>query len=251
MSRGSQVAGIAILAVLVTALCAVALRSPAAGHDTVVYAAPVTEAPQPSALFVGDSYPAGTGAGSRQGSWACTTARELGWNCNLDAQGGTGFVADGRRNNGTSQPMIGRLPATEQRYLADVVVVDAGRNDATFRSADVAGAIAAYLRAVRAAWPKAQLVVIEPYFLNRRARVLSTFVTQRLRQETERLDGQLIDPVGEGWVPPAASSGLTDPDGVHPNPAGHRYIARHLTADLRRLGLADLPVTDQRGPLAG
>lgn len=247
---GLQDVGLGALAVAVLAGALFAVQGPGEAPAAQQPAAAVATYPaapeQVAALFVGDSFTAGTGAADQQHAESCLTAAELGWICNLDAQGGTGFVADGRADSPTSGPLASRLAQTHQHYLADVIVVDAGRNDAALPAAQVRGAVTAYLKALRAAWPEAELVLVAPYFLDSTS-PLGTPGTAFLRAQAERFDAQLIDPVGEGWVRDDRTSGLTVEDGVHPSPEGHAYLARHLVEDLRRLGLGDVSITDLRG----
>lgn len=249
MRKPVQAVWLAPLAAIAGVLCVLALRSPAPPAETVTARPPAassspTPTPeQPAALWIGDSYTAGTGAKSPTRAESCLTSDAMGWICNLDAQGGTGFIANGHRNNLDFEPLGKRLAATHERFLADVVIVDAGRNDGSSPPSEVIPAARDYLRSVESAWPKAKLVVVLPYFMSSGAEPPSRSLNAALRSETERLGGQVIDPIGEGWINDRAKS-LTISDGVHPNPAGHRYIARHLTQDLRRLGLGEVPITD-------
>jgi hypothetical protein len=195
---------------------------------------------QPSSLWIGDSYTAGEGASSAQDAESCRAAAVMGWICNLDAEAGTGFVNDGHVN----EPVASRLATDRTQYLADVVIVDAGRDDVTFAASRVRRAIAMTFRRIHADWPKARLVVIDPYLMTS-SKEIDPALTQYLRSTTKRYGGLFLDPIAEGWISPAKTQGLTTADGLDPKPAGHRYIARHLVADFRRHGLSDLPITDQ------
>ncbi len=239
-----------LLVVLAGYLCFLALQPAPVESAAFNVDAPEGPSQQLSALFVGDGYAAGAGAASRAEAWSCLTARSMGWICNLDAQEGTGFLADGRQHNASYAPLLSRLSDTRARYLADVVIVDAGRWDADADTVALTDAMVAYLRAVRAAWPKAELVAIEPYRMDSPEPVLDEVETQALRDELKRLNGAAIDPIGAGWIDPAVTGRLTAANGVQPNTAGHEYIAKHVTAALRDLGLDDARVTDTRSPLA-
>lgn len=230
---------LAVFAVLVVGFAAYTVRH--VRHQTTVptAAGPAKSGPapattkQPVSLWIGDSYTAGTGADNPGESEAALAAAGMGWIFNSDAQGGTGFISNGHTNSAAFTPLSGRLSGTVADDLADVVVIDAGRNDpASVRTVDAARR---YLARVRAAWPHAKVVLIAPYFL-----ALGTEpnppVTTFYRTQAKRRDTYLIDPVAEGWVGPQVSS-LTISDGVHPNPAGHRYIANHLVRDLKALGV--------------
>jgi lysophospholipase L1-like esterase len=203
---------------------------------------------RPSALFVGDSFYAGSGTSGPDAAYACLTAQMMDWVCNLDAQGGTGYVADGSPNDANFGPFAERLPDDFTRYRADVIIVDGGRNDV---NADVNGvhtAAANYLRAVRSNWPKATLVVVVPAYMASTPQNFPFGVElgQRLRDTLQPLGGILIDPMADGWIPATNVGALMSADGVHPNPDGHRYLAEHLRDELLDAGLGSLQVTDGR-----
>ncbi len=249
MSTALRNAAIVGLAALVLILTLFVLR-PAPAVETRVVAPPsvVQEQPNPAALWVGDSFTEGYGARNpRMNGYACPVSQAMGWTCNLDAQGGTGYINNGRRNVETYGPFKDRLQSVRRRYLADVIIVDGGRNDRIRPAADVATAARKYLTAVRELWPRAEIVVIAPYFLRDNDVAFSRELVTGLEPTLAEIDAHLIDPVAEGWIPAANAPQLLF-DEVHPNDAGYRYIAKHLIADLRRLGLADVAVTDRRGP---
>jgi lysophospholipase L1-like esterase len=238
---------IAPLAVIVVVLATLAMRRPAIPAGAAIQ--PAGQHVDPSALFLGDSYTAGTGATGVTTGEACLTANALGWVCNLDAQGGTGFVTGAPSSAGFGA-LPTRLTATHSAKLADIIIIDAGRNDGDQDPAKVQTAIRNYLHAVRQAWPLAKLVVVEPYYMGQAASPLSPATLAVLRAQTKRAGGVLVDPIGEGWIKRSLTAKMTIKDGIHPTPAGHRYIARHLVADLRRLGLDTVAVTDRRGAAA-
>jgi hypothetical protein len=201
--------------------------------------------PQPAALFVGDSYTLGTGASGARQAESCLTADALGWSCNLDAEDGTGFINNGHSFDLTASALLGRLKDTKARYYADIILVDAGRSDARFASEQVQRAETIYLTALRAAWPKATLVLIAPYYMSSFAPLFGSSYLHYLQVQAKRFSAAVLDPIGEGWIS-EATAGMTTLDRVDPDAAGHRYIAQHLVADLRRLGLGQVPLTDPR-----
>ncbi len=236
-----KLVGIAVLAAVVVLLVVITL-TPAAESPGAVAVKPPAGNPEeasPSALFVGDSFPAGSGAPSKNEAASCLAAAAMGWVCNVDAQAATGFLADGQHVASKYSRLIDRLPDSRRRYLADIVIIDAGRNDKRAPSAELNAAITEYLDAVRRAWPKAELVVIEPYVMNSQAPVLAPDALNHLRAEAERHGAHVINPHASGWILPGGTSKDLDAD-------GHRYIAQRLVAALRELGLDDLEVTDRR-----
>jgi lysophospholipase L1-like esterase len=174
-------------------------------------------------------------------------AIQMNWICNLDAQPGTGYLNDGSANNAAFRPFAQRLEEDARKYRADVIVVDGGRNDTPAGASATAAAAAEYLAAVRRQWPRAVLVVIAPFFVTLAAvdYPVGVELGQRLHDIVPPLGGVVIDPMASGWAPPPEPATMVSTDGVHPNPAGHRYLADHLSQALREVGLGDVPLTDR------
>jgi lysophospholipase L1-like esterase len=225
----------------VLAFAAVAVVS--AGWVLVHDPGPVQAVPSPAStatataepvvsLWLGDSYTVGTGARSPDESEACLTAKALGWACERDAQGGTGFVADGHFGSKTYRPLGGRLEATIAKYDPDVVVIDAGRNDWSIPRDDVKAAIRSYFQRVDQAWPDTVTVVVAPYILGPGDGTPhgASWIGAYEKTLAGKYGWTFIDPVAAGW--PAHTAKLTISDGVHPSPEGHAFIAEHLAPAL-------------------
>lgn len=193
----------------------------------------VIDSRPPVALWFGDSFTAGTGATGQGTAESCLTSVALGYVCALDAQGGTGYVADGQVNSKSFQPLGKRLPETASQYQhPDLIVIDAGRNDGTAPIAEVEAAAARYYNGIEKAYPNKPVVLIAPYFMGDGP---GAFADLRawMRQQAKARDWVFIDPIAEGWT--RSWSGLVIADGVHPSPAGHKAIAERLSAALAEL----------------
>jgi lysophospholipase L1-like esterase len=255
---GRRASRTATLTLLIACLCVTiavgalldSARQVPGGRETPPSALTPTVRPIPSALFVGDSYTAGTGAADPQQGYACLTATAMGWQCNVDGEGGTGFLGDGHFNSAAFSPLPDRLQRDATKFLADVIIVDAGRNDGRFPVHDVLTAANNYLQRLRRVWPKAPIVVIVPGYLwsTPEDDPFSVQLVRGLRSLLPEVGGYLIDPVGGRWIRPEQVSTLTWTDGIHPNASGHRYLAQRLTDALRADGLASLTLTDARRP---
>lgn len=244
MVRSVRFLFVVLVAVGVGALVYLAAqtKTPPAYHGPTFQVATNAALPsQPSSLWIGDSYTAGTGASSQATAESCLTAQAMGWICNVDAQGGTGFVNPGPGPD--TQPLPKRLAADKAQFLADVVIVDAGRNDGTLPESQIEAAAAREFAGIHKDWPKARIVAIVPYYMNGTGRSAAFAAFERAQMA--KYHGIVVDPVAEGWISASKTASMTISDHVHPNPAGHRDIARHLTADFRRNGLTHLPVTDR------
>ncbi len=225
---------------LVLALCAVAIllawRSQVAAPGTAASRPPASKGAthlrgsrEPTvALFIGDSYSAGAAGVLPTQTFPCLTAEKLGWACNLDAQGGTGYVANGHENSHAFTRYSGRLKQTRALFTADVIIVSGGRNDMG-KPADERRASLAYFRAVTRAYPHSRLVVLSPFWVNDGtppAQVQS--LRQRILESSKAVGATYI--VTDGWLRPKDIG----KDGVHPTVAGHRHLAAELAAALRR-----------------
>lgn len=191
-----------------------------------------------SSLWIGDSYTHGDFGLGPNDSASCQVAEALHWACHLDAQGGTGFINDGHVNTHAFSPLPTRLASTRKSYGADVVIVDAGRNDPN--STKTRATMVSYLRQVRADWPKAKIVVIIPFFM--RSTTPSPF-TGVLTKQAKAIGAIVEDPFKNGWIKPVLVRGLVAADGVHPNPAGYVYLTAHFLKDFKALGLDKVAVT--------
>ncbi|MEV7430289.1 SGNH/GDSL hydrolase family protein [Nocardioides sp. NPDC092400] len=201
-------------------------------------ASPTAE-PEPAdevvSLWIGDGYTAGVGADSPEDGYACQTAEELDWTCEVDAVEGTGFA-----NAATGDALLDRLPQVQRGVEdPDIVVVDAGRNDLRIVSTiNLRAAMDDYLSRLRAAYPEAVLVQVVPWTLTQDA-PLPDDVAGSVRDLAEKYDGYVVDPYGAGW----AGAGRTDrpalrSPGGGASQDGHDYVAERL---IRALGDLDLP----------
>ena len=135
-------------------------------------------------VWIGDGYTA----------QSCDAAEQLGWECTVDAQQGTGFLSDGTAFDPDNQTLADRL-ADLPRQQPDVVVVDAGRNDlGVFATGAVLGAMDDYLGRLREQYPDAVLVQIVPW--TREQPDPDPAVLRAVRQLMQKYDGHALDPDG-------------------------------------------------------
>lgn len=207
-----------LLIAVALALC-VAGPGAAAGQPRL---GPAHSAAKPSALWVGDSYTMGAGATNpRIYAEAKLVSRALGWHLELDAAGGTGFVAA----SGYGPPIPARLPNDKARYAPAFVVIDGGRNDHASTSAETQ-AVTAYFDAVARDFPEAHVIVITPFLM--RSQPSDYSATRSILEAQARSHSwQCIDPLSAGWIN-SESAALVAADGVHPDDAGYAYLAGHL-----------------------
>lgn len=190
---------------------------------------PPDTSPLPISLWIGDSYTAGAGARTGRYGEAIATSVYLGWQTDLDAEGGTGFVARPKgRHHRHDKPVPARLAADAVSFPGvDVVVIDAGRNDVGHRPAVIHRAIVSSFRRVARDFPASAVVVIAPYLM--RSKPGDFLAIRRLeRQLAKKYRWAFVDPIAAGWIN-RHSANLVRPDGIHPNQKGYDYIVAHLT----------------------
>ena len=192
-------------------------------------------------MFLGDSYTVGDRGVQPESTYASATARLFGWQVVVGGRSGTGYVVTGRGTQAflsLFESQLGWRPAP------DMLIVSGGHNDWRVPAPQVAAAAHLVLERARQRWPGTRIVLLGPLW-GTGSPVPGVIA---IRDELKRLAGQLgipfIDPIGEKWITGDRSAGTGNAvhfikaDRTHPTPAGHRYVATRLAADIERLGLA-------------
>ena len=224
-----------VLAVLVVVLGVQAIRHvggeevPSGGG--VGLPSPTGDAP--AVLFVGDNYTA-AGAGITN-TYARQTAKTMGWVYLLDAQAGTGFVAAGQQRSSANGPYFSRLDRVKSVFRPDYVIVTGGRNDAGENSTRVVQAATSYLHAVRKAFPDARMIIVAPFWVDSRPPSTLLALRNAERGLAPALHAAFIDPLSQGWITNQNQSQYIGGDRVDPTVEGHAYLARLLTAEVKRI----------------
>ncbi|WP_242371741.1 MULTISPECIES: SGNH/GDSL hydrolase family protein [Anaeromyxobacter] len=200
-----------------------------AGHAAPPRDAAVPDAPQ--VIFFGSSTTAGTGASRPERRWTTLLARHAGWSeVNEGLPGSTLTDVTGRP-----------APSGELRWRAlagsglrpGVVVVMYGANDAIagvpLGEADAPGtfrhAAASVLRGLRAAFPRAVLVVCTPQPGRRLDRARRAPYDAALADEA-RAVGAVVVRGDEAFAPEALPRFAADT--IHLNDAGHAALAAYV-----------------------
>lgn len=207
----------------------------------------------PAALFLGDSYTMGPYALADLG-YACLTAANMGWECNLDNQPGTGYIAGGE--NQRLPKVVGaievdstsineRFAHVREMYRADIVVLDGGRNDLRFGPLYLRNMMELTIYRAIEAWPNARIVVILPWLVMNPAVLIpdtdipvNTYLTTEMRSIPAFDAVTIIDPAALGWFKDGEADEYVSDDLVHPNFAGNRKVAEYLTRALQQDGFA-------------
>ncbi|RZU34096.1 SGNH/GDSL hydrolase family protein [Blastococcus saxobsidens] len=188
----------------------------ASGRSTAM-AGPAEDA---RVVVIGDGYTAGTAQGREDpGAWpALLDRRSDDVTVEVSAADGAGFVT-----TNVFGRTIGSLAAAAPMAGADVVVVFAGRADGPDVAGEVGTAARDVLAQARAAAPDAGIVVIGPAWPGAEVPAEVTANRDAIAGAAAEAGVRFVDPLAEGWF--GEEGGLIAADGVHPTPAGHRYLA--------------------------
>jgi lysophospholipase L1-like esterase len=230
-----QNTGLAVLTVLVLAGAVWTIVKPYPGEPwrpprTAAAAqtpAPEPATPRPVAAFAGDSYAEGSGATSARLRWSSRVARQMGWRELNFGQGETGYVDQGEPPDTAALPQ--RVPAVVAAD-PDVVVVWTGLNDVAggYPMPKIRAAINTTYTHLRRGLPQARIVAVAPIWPDGDppARILR--MGNLVQSAAARVDAEYVET--RRWYDDLA--GLRADDGLHPDDAGHRMLARRLTAAL-------------------
>ncbi|GGG27937.1 hypothetical protein GCM10007304_47220 [Rhodococcoides trifolii] len=216
--------------------------------------APPTDAAgsQQSMLFFGDTYTAGPSQLPNR-SYACLAATRLGYLCNVESDVNLAYVAGTITQPATATQGVGptidvptvdsRIDRAQVLYRADVVVLDAGRNDLSRSSTALSAAFLTTVEHARRAWPTARLVVIAPWSIDNlepnvataagRPVPVDTLMQDALDSSTALAGVTLVDPGALGWLRGQNIEQLRAADNLLvPNEQGHALVADALVSAL-------------------
>jgi lysophospholipase L1-like esterase len=196
-----------------------------------------------AAAIIGDSYTEGAGATDWAAGYAYLLAAAERWRpVVIDGISGAGYVKTGSARRPYT---IAKAIPDAVRCRARVVLVVAGRNDAGFAQPQaVERAARSDLQELRERLPRARIVVVGPIWQSTPVPMNVIATRNAVYSAAATIAGvSWIDPIAERWFTGSViagtpnASGFINPDGVHPNDAGHRHIEMLLFDDLYRLGI--------------
>lgn len=176
---------------------------------------------------VGDSYTTGSDEGGRDANgWLARTGWLLGAagkpaETAVAAEGGAGYGVRG--NHGSLfADLATRVVAPDEA----LVVFFGSRNDDVADPNLLAGHIRDALGVARRSAPNARLLVIGPPWPTAPPPEAVLRVRDILLAESVAAQAEFIDPLAEGWF--VGRPDLIGGDGVHPNDAGHVWLAERI-----------------------
>lgn len=177
------------------------------------------------AVVLGDTFT--TGVDEVPGpEWPEVLADELGWEVEVDAVPGSGYLVAGA---GTD--FVDRVEAVIDQE-PDVVLLAGGVSDLGRPVEEIRGAAAEVVQRLESALPETEVVVLSP-FSNGPPGELTTALTDALEEVAAANEAEFVDV--SGMLP--LGQGLIAADGVHPSEQGHEELARQIA---ERLGSLEL-----------
>lgn len=251
----ARTAAIAVVVVAAIGLViGVYINQERVGRPDVPQAGPTYQVPtstsfavpaDPRLLIVGDSYTAGTAAKPATSGWAYLVAKALGWPDRIDGTSGTGFSWGGADNGSGGGDYATRIAtrARDRSFVPNVVILQGGQNDWRGTPQQVYDGTRSTIAEAKSAWPGVQVVVIGPSQPQPGGALLAR-VADPISRASNTEGAPFIDPIKLRWFTDQNSRQFSgDPNGTHPNTAGHRYLADRVLEQLRALGIT----TQNRG----
>jgi acyl-CoA thioesterase-1 len=208
--------------------------APASGQQ--VSAAAPRHAPQhqprPLLAVVGASFSAGIGAGHPDHAWPQDLARLLHWRLAVSTDPGAGYVNPGAGHRGPFSHLAAHLHLG--RLDPDTVIIQGGHDDIGCPLPLLRSRVESLIGAVHREAPRSRLAVLT-VFPRGRPSPAALATDQAIVAAARRADPAVLvfDPIASHWRFPRIG------DHLHPTPAGHEWIARHLAAGLRDPGTLD------------
>lgn len=213
------------LAVLVAAAAVPWVRS-VAGRPVPVrhYEATMLGSAQYHIAVIGDSYTAGSAEGGQgpngwtERAWRTLAERGVPIAADVASEGGAGYAVRGSRG-GLFQDLTARSVQPDDA----LVLFFGSRNDQDAHPAQLTQLVRDTLGLARRVTPSAKMLVIGPPWPT--ADVPDTVLRIRdiLDAEAQGVGAEFVDPIADHWF--VEQPGLIGADGVHPNNAGHEYLA--------------------------
>lgn len=176
--------------------------------------------------IIGDSYSSGSEEDSgRESLWWNRLATELTFRTQVLAVGGSGYVAVSPEDKAAGT-FLNR--ANEVAKNARAVLVFGSRNDEppSAQPSEVGQAASAVIAEVRRRAPGARIVMIGPPWTGDNPPNWLVSDRDAIRAEANQAGVEFLDPIAGKWF--WDTHGLIGSDGIHPNDAGHAYMADRM-----------------------
>ncbi|MCI4674177.1 SGNH/GDSL hydrolase family protein [Mycolicibacterium litorale] len=181
---------------------------------------------------VGDSYTTGTDEGGRgphswtAQAWQLLASEGLKVDADVVAEGGAGYSVRGNRGSVFEDLTVKAVKRD------DVLVVFFGsRNDQPVDQRKFPVMVGETFQIARRVAPSARFLVIGPPWPTADPPADVLAIRDSLRNQARAVGAVFVDPLAEGWF--VGRPDLIGSDGVHPNDAGHAYLAEKIAPLIR------------------
>ena len=195
---------------------------------SAVLAAATAVGSTPSTIaIIGDSYTAGSGEGGNgprswpELAWGLLARQGVEVDADVAAEGGAGYGQRGSRGS-----VFEDLTARAVRRNDDLIVFFGSRNDQAVDPQKFPSLAADTFHLARFAAPAAKVLVIGPPWPTASPPSAVLKMRDSLREQAAAVGAVFVDPITEGWF--VGHPDLIGQDGVHPNDAGHAYMATKI-----------------------
>lgn len=224
-SRLITIAAIAAAVIALAGCSATAPARPVAAEGTPA-AAPAEHA-KPQAIAIGDSIAFGKGVRPDE-AWPALIAAQHGWALTDLAVSGSGFVKPGW-NGDTYRDQVD----TALGLHPDYILIAATRNDRDQSAALVTSSADELLGELRDAFPRTRIIGITTVWGADQPPATVATVNGIVKKAVTGVGGTFLD-IG---YPLAGHPELLQADGIHPNAAGERMVAKTIEDRLAPLGV--------------
>ncbi|GAA4149641.1 SGNH/GDSL hydrolase family protein [Leifsonia shinshuensis] len=214
------------VAAVVLAGCSSAVAARPVAADGSAVAAPAARS-KPQVVAIGDSIAFGKGVRPDQ-AWPALVAAQHGWALTDLAVSGSGFVKPGW-NGDTYRDQV----ATALGLHPDYILIAATRNDRTQDPALVASSADELLGELHDTFPRARIIGITTVWGADAPPATVATVNGIVERAVTGVGGTFLD-IG---YPLAGRPELVQADGIHPNAAGERAVAKVIEDRLAPLGV--------------
>lgn len=188
---------------------------------------------------IGDSYMAGFGVTQADQGMAVKLAEDLDMKLANFAVGGTGYITGGMSGTQSFGVQADSALATG----ADLYIVEGAVNDwaAIYQNkvADLdtfTAAVGTLFRQLAAGAGDADVVIVGPIWPGGFPDAGILAIRDILQAQAADAGLTFVDPLAEEWVTPDNTAEFIGPDLVHPNEAGHAYIAERIAEAIEGTG---------------
>jgi acyl-CoA thioesterase-1 len=183
---------------------------------------------RPILAVVGASFSAGVGAGGTAQAWPAQLGRLLHLRVVVGAVPGAGYLSPGSGRRGPFTVLAGRLDLARLRPA--IVLVQGGHNDIGYPAGALRRGVRTLIAGIHCQTPGSRVGIVSVFPTGATASPAARTTDQIIVAAARAADPQVLvfDPIAQRWHFPRVG------DQLHPNPAGHRWIADRIAA-----GLAD------------